>query len=426
MPSVSGRVISHRFRHSCLSKVDHGRASRARFVRESRTHDGVWRLAVTYCVSSVSAARWRAGDVTAARCLPCRPSSVVALLRARHVARRVNTSPPLIRQRRSRRRHTTDMVPIRVTTDPHADYAPPSGERAVHGTTRGQYQRHPKPPFSYIALIAMAIQASPTKRRTLAEINDYLRARFAFFRGAYSGWRNSIRHNLSLNECFTKVLRDPTRPWGKDNYWAINDDSEYTFADGIFRRRRRRVGKRTTSCGSRTTSESSDGSDDAADIPPPPPPPPAAPAPSRARPAAPARPAKFSSTFTIDNILNGTVERKCVDAHAHCEPPAAPPQSDAFEAAYRRMVATGSGGELAPDYVTSGFAAHFPRRRYELAKPLPLRPLEALRPLEVPQPLDLSDCLGRAAYRPTVLRFPDCWGCQRQLIGTHCEQSLAQ
>ncbi|XP_019374128.1 PREDICTED: forkhead box protein Q1, partial [Gavialis gangeticus] len=82
--------------------------------------------------------------------------------------------------------------------------------------------------YSYIALIAMAIRDSAGGRLTLAEINDYLMSRFPFFRGAYTGWRNSVRHNLSLNDCFVKVLRDPARPWGKDNYWMLNPSSEYT------------------------------------------------------------------------------------------------------------------------------------------------------------------------------------------------------
>ncbi len=63
------------------------------------------------------------------------------------------------------------------------------------------------------------------------------------FRGTYTGWRNSVRHNLSLNDCFLNVLRDPSRPWGKDNYWMLNPQSEYTFADGVFRRRRKRISK---------------------------------------------------------------------------------------------------------------------------------------------------------------------------------------
>ncbi|XP_038159662.1 forkhead box protein Q1a [Cyprinodon tularosa] len=122
------------------------------------------------------------------------------------------------------------------------DNSPPFG--AAGGSNKSKpYTRRPKPPLSYIALIAMAIRDSSTGRLTLAEINDYLMKKFPFFRGSYTGWRNSVRHNLSLNDCFLKVLRDTSRPWGKDNYWMLNPNSEYTFADGVFRRRRKRINK---------------------------------------------------------------------------------------------------------------------------------------------------------------------------------------
>ncbi|XP_023076914.1 forkhead box protein Q1 [Piliocolobus tephrosceles] len=118
------------------------------------------------------------------------------------------------------------------------------GAGSGEGARSKPYTRRPKPPYSYIALIAMAIRDSAGGRLTLAEINEYLMGKFPFFRGSYTGWRNSVRHNLSLNDCFVKVLRDPSRPWGKDNYWMLNPNSEYTFADGVFRRRRKRLSHR--------------------------------------------------------------------------------------------------------------------------------------------------------------------------------------
>lgn len=99
-------------------------------------------------------------------------------------------------------------------------------------------RRQEKPPYSYIALIVMAIQSSPTKRLTLSEIYQFLQQRFSFFRGSYQGWKNSVRHNLSLNECFIKLPKGLGRP-GKGHYWTIDPASEYMFEEGSFRRRPR-------------------------------------------------------------------------------------------------------------------------------------------------------------------------------------------
>ncbi|KAG7330546.1 hypothetical protein KOW79_006768 [Hemibagrus wyckioides] len=171
-----------------------------------------------------------------------------------------------------------------------------SAAARIEGKDKGKpYTRRPKPPYSYIALIAMAIRDSSSGRLTLAEINDYLMRKFPFFRGTYTGWRNSVRHNLSLNDCFLKVLRDPSRPWGKDNYWMLNPHSEYTFADGVFRRRRKRIGKKS---GREQDESASQASADSIN--------------------APSATTKFTSPFAIDSILSRPFRKR--EQPEHCAP----------------------------------------------------------------------------------------------------------
>ncbi|KAM4704894.1 forkhead activin signal transducer 3-like [Rhinophrynus dorsalis] len=84
------------------------------------------------------------------------------------------------------------------------------------------YQRYAKPPYSYLAMIALVIQNSPEKRLKLSQILQEISSLFPFFKGNYQGWKDSIRHNLSSNDCFRKVLKDPLKPQAKGNFWTVD------------------------------------------------------------------------------------------------------------------------------------------------------------------------------------------------------------
>ncbi|XP_053308365.1 forkhead box protein L2-like [Spea bombifrons] len=115
---------------------------------------------------------------------------------------------------------------------------------------RSEYPQGPqepadhKPPYSYVALIAMVLEESPGRRLTLRDIYRAIEQRFPYYRRAESkGWQNSIRHNLSLNECFIKLPRDHA-PAGnrKGSLWALDPTFRDMFEKGNYRRRRRARG----------------------------------------------------------------------------------------------------------------------------------------------------------------------------------------
>uniref|UniRef100_A0A8C8G3E1 Forkhead box protein G1 n=1 Tax=Oncorhynchus tshawytscha TaxID=74940 RepID=A0A8C8G3E1_ONCTS len=82
-----------------------------------------------------------------------------------------------------------------------------------------------KPPFSFSLLIYMAIEQSPSKRLPVKDIYGWILQHFPYFSSAPTGWKNSVRHNLSLNKCFRKVERSLGKVNGKGSLWCV--DPEY-------------------------------------------------------------------------------------------------------------------------------------------------------------------------------------------------------
>ncbi|XP_065796283.1 forkhead box protein N3 isoform X3 [Muntiacus reevesi] len=104
------------------------------------------------------------------------------------------------------------------------DEPPPS---PAHSDVPYDARQNPncKPPYSFSCLIFMAIEDSPTKRLPVKDIYNWILEHFPYFANAPTGWKNSVRHNLSLNKCFKKVDKERSQSIGKGSLWCI--DPEY-------------------------------------------------------------------------------------------------------------------------------------------------------------------------------------------------------
>lgn len=81
--------------------------------------------------------------------------------------------------------------------------------------------------FSYADLISQAIDSTTDKRLTLSQIYDWMVQHVPYFKdkgdsNSSAGWKNSVRHNLSLHNRFKRIQNEGT---GKSSWWTINPEA---------------------------------------------------------------------------------------------------------------------------------------------------------------------------------------------------------
>ncbi|CAL9683817.1 unnamed protein product [Knipowitschia caucasica] len=136
--------------------------------------------------------------------------------------------PPLHTKQQQQQHHllqhqspqlTQPQVPLLST--PGTSSASAAAQRKSSSSRRNAWGN-----MSYADLITKAIESSPESRLTLSQIYDWMVKSVPYFKdkgdsNSSAGWKNSIRHNLSLHSRFVRVQNEGT---GKSSWWMLNPE----------------------------------------------------------------------------------------------------------------------------------------------------------------------------------------------------------
>ncbi|MFH4974261.1 hypothetical protein AB6A40_000970 [Gnathostoma spinigerum] len=109
-----------------------------------------------------------------------------------------------------------------------SDTSDAGGSGTIGSSKKSTTRRNAWGNMSYADLITQAIISSPEKRLTLSQVYEWMVQNVPYFRdkgdsNSSAGWKNSIRHNLSLHSRFMRIQNEGA---GKSSWWVINPDAK--------------------------------------------------------------------------------------------------------------------------------------------------------------------------------------------------------
>ena len=92
----------------------------------------------------------------------------------------------------------------KIFCEEHAEYPNSTSQSAATGIET-QENGFPRPAYTYSCLITLALKNSYTGTMSVSEIYNFICEHFPYFKNAPSGWKDSVRQKLCMNNCFEKI-----------------------------------------------------------------------------------------------------------------------------------------------------------------------------------------------------------------------------